>query len=193
MTTDGTVDPYDLEALRVDPSADVSTEKILLTVPVRRPKRTEYFRVHPEETFCLDTFVFVRQDSLDRDTYLVAPGLRDQLVGDTHKVRLFTCISKHQVVFLWPARWPDEAAGGAGLSWHKSGFEVAELAKKDWVRMVGNRELGAYEPIRARGELGDPAWPAGKTFRDLLRLAFPADRFIDTPYHPVIRELAGEL
>jgi hypothetical protein len=61
------------------------------------------------------------------------------------------------------------------------------------VRMLGNRDLGAYEPIRARGELGDPVWPAGKTFRDLLKLAFPPDRYIDTPHHPVIRELAGEL
>jgi hypothetical protein len=66
--SDNPVDPYDLEALRVDPSADVSTEKILLTVPVRRPKRTEFFRAHSENSFCLDTFVFVRQDGLDRDT-----------------------------------------------------------------------------------------------------------------------------
>ena len=74
--------------------------------------------------------------------------LRDQLVGDTHKVRLFTCITKHKTVFLWPARMPDAEAGGAGLTWHKSGLEVAELAKKN----------GAKKPARRTRK---PKTPAG--------------------------------
>jgi hypothetical protein len=46
--------------------------------------------------------------------------------------------------------------------------------------------------FKAKGDLGDPQWPTGKTFRDLLKLGF-ADTVIDCADHPVIRELDGEL
>ena len=40
----------DLEAIRLSPedTAGLGSKKILTTVPVRRPKKQEYFRCHPE-------------------------------------------------------------------------------------------------------------------------------------------------
>ena len=57
--------------------------------------------------------------------------------------------------------------------------------------MRGDRDLGAYAHVRARGNLDEPKWP-DKTFGELLRIAFAA-RIIDRPDHPYIRELNGEL
>jgi hypothetical protein len=56
---DATVDPFDLDALRVEGLDDIGVEKVLLTVPVRKPRKTEFFRVHPDEDYCLDSMVLV--------------------------------------------------------------------------------------------------------------------------------------
>jgi hypothetical protein len=183
-----TTDPFDLEALRVD-ADDAAVERVVLTVPVRRPRKQEFFRVHPAGDYTLDSWVYEREDGLDREVYLVAPALRAELVDVCRRVRIFTCLSKRGVLFLWPARIPD--ADGAGRPWHASALEIAEEAKKSWVRMHGNRDLGAYELFRARGDLGEPVWP-DESFQDLIRLAF-RERLIDSVHHDVIRELHGEL
>jgi hypothetical protein len=57
---------------------------------------------------------------------------------------------------------------------------------------VWNSDLGGYELFRAKGDLGEPKWPEGKTFRDLIEIAF-RQHLIDREDHPVIRELAGEM
>ncbi len=168
---------------------DAAVERVLLTVPVRRPGKQEFFRVHPGDDYTLDSLVFIRENGLDREVYLIAPALRAELIDTGQHVRLFTCVSKRGVTFLWPARLPD--TDGAGRTWHASALEIAEEAKKSWVRMHGNRDLHAYELFRATGKLTEPAWP-DKSFRDLIALAFK-ERYIDTPHHDVIRELNGEL
>jgi hypothetical protein len=188
MAAEPSTDPFDLEALRVD-AEDAAVERVVLTVPVRRPRKQEFFRVHPADDYTLDALVYEREDGLDREVYLVSPALRGELADVCKRVRIFTCLSKRGVLFLWPARIPD--ADGAGRPWHASALEIAEEAKKSWVRMHGNRDLGAYELFRARGDLGEPAWPDA-TFQELVRLAFK-ERLIDTPHHDVLRELHGEL
>lgn len=37
-------DPFDLDALRLPQGFDVSAEKVLMTVPVRKPSRQDFFR-----------------------------------------------------------------------------------------------------------------------------------------------------
>jgi hypothetical protein len=71
-------------------------------------------------------------------------------------------------------------------------LEIAVSAKTDWVKMIGNRDLGAYDLLKAKGDLGEPVWP-DKPMSDLLRLGFKGDRVIDSPTHPVLLELTGEL
>jgi hypothetical protein len=187
----GSVDPYDLDALRIDGTDDVAVEKLLITIPVRRPSKQQYFRVNPDPAYTIDTAVFVREDGIDKETYLVAPGMRDYLVGDYHRVRLFTCVTKRRTPFLWSVRLPDDESGGAGQSWHRSALEAADEGRKFWIRLQANRESGSYDVYRARGDLGDPVWP-DKPFRELIQIAFK-NHFIDTPYHDIIRELNGEL
>jgi hypothetical protein len=49
----GPADPFDLASIRLDPNAAeaAGVEKLLLTVPVRKPHKQDYFRVHPGEAF----------------------------------------------------------------------------------------------------------------------------------------------
>ncbi len=127
MTPEGTTDPFDLEALRVD-AEDATVERVVLTVRVRRPRKQEFFRVHPADDYTLDSMVYEREDGIDREVYLVAPALRAELVDVCRRVRLYVCMSKRGVMFLWPARLPD--TDGAGRPWHASALEIAEEAKK---------------------------------------------------------------
>jgi hypothetical protein len=189
-----TFDPFDPDKLRVVGTEDLVLEKLLLTVPVRKPRRQEFFRVHAGEGFSLDCYVLVREAGMDREVYMLAKELWAPLVGEAQLVRLFTCVTKGGTVFLWPARLPEAegaASASGGRRWQQSALEAADEAKKHWVRMIANKELGAYEVLRARGDLGEPGWPADKTFRDFLKVAFK-DNLIDTPHHDALRELYGE-
>jgi hypothetical protein len=181
-------DPFDPAALRVGAVADIAVERVLTVVPVRKPKRDEFFRVHPE--YVVDTFVLEREDGMDRETYLVRPEFQHLVLAELKKVRLFTAINKRGTSFLWSAKLPREDTD-AGRRWAETALAAAEEAKTLWVKMVASRDLGGYEYFRAKGDLGDPQWP-DKSHRDLIELAFRG-RVIDRADHVVIRELAGEV
>jgi hypothetical protein len=94
-------------------------------------------------------------------------------------------------VFLWPAKLPTVDGSRAAQSWYMSGLQAAEEAKKCWVKIMGNRQIGAYDIIRARGDLGDPQWP-DHSFESLIKLAF-RDNLIDSADHAVVRDLYGDI
>ena len=66
------LDPFDTERLRTTEGLDdIGVESVLLTVPVRRPGRAEFFRVHPDPAYSIDWAVLERDDELDHETYWV--------------------------------------------------------------------------------------------------------------------------
>jgi hypothetical protein len=184
-------DPFDPAALRIDSDMDISTEKVLTAVPVRKPKRDEFFRVHPGEDYTMDALVIERDEDMDRAVYVVVPAFAGAVPEVARRVRLFTWISRRGGnVFLWPAKLPLEG-GSSGNRYSETGLKIAEHAKTHWLRMYGDRNLGGYQEVKARGNLDEPKWP-DKTFAELLRIAFEG-RIIDRIDHPVIRELNGDL
>jgi hypothetical protein len=181
-------DPFDLDALRAAPLAETSVEKILSTVPVRRPIREEFFRVSPDPDYTVDVWLLEWDNGSERASYWVAPIMRDGLAEEIRPYRLFTCMSRRGTVFLWPAKLP--FASGRGQNWTSSALEIADVAVKYWVRMAGDREVGAYVYSRAMGDLGAPEWP-DRTFRQLLEIGFKG-RIINTDEHPAVRALRGQ-
>ena len=188
--SNATSDPFDPAALRIS-GAIIPTEKILTAVPIRKPKRDEFFRVHPGEDFTMDVAIVEREGDFDRDVYLVMPACLDAVSEVARVVRLFTCLNRRGTTFLWLAKLPAEGGNSSGNRYAETGLKVAERAKADWVRMYGSRDLGAYEMVVARGNLDGPKWQ-DKTFSELMHIACEG-RIIDGPDHPVIRELNGEL
>lgn len=124
-------------------------------------------------------------------TYLVARDLWPDLAAETTfgARALYTAMNRQNVLFLWPVKLP--AADGRLDEWSRSASEAAELAINHWVRVQANMSLGAYEVCRATGQLPDPVWPE-QSFSELLKIAF-RDRYIDSPDHPVLRQLRGEV
>jgi hypothetical protein len=181
-------DPFDPGTLRLsqDFASMADVKPILATVPVRKPSKQDYLRVHASEDYQLTTALLELKD--ERETYLIAPNLRHELFGELVPVTIFTAINRQGVVFLWPCRLPDET--GRSNPWHESALEAAERAKTKWTRIAADMPLGAYRIWEASGDLPEPEWPE-QSLRDLLAIAFKG-RYIDTLDHAVPKRLRGE-
>jgi hypothetical protein len=179
------IDPFNLDRLRLsqDFESRVGVRKALITVPVRKPNRQAFIRVHPDLNFRLNTAVFELKE--EKEVYLVDPELWPQIPGEITPKVLFTAIDTQNVVFIWPIRLP--GADGRLDEWNRSALEAATMAMKNWLRVASNRALGAYEIFESEAKIPDPQWP-NCDFKRLLEIAF-RDRFIQTPDHPVLRRL----
>ena len=180
-------DKFDLERLRLsqDFQNRVGVKKAILTVPVRKPDRQWFIRVHPDPAWHLETAVLELKE--ERETYLVDPDVHAELPGELVPKVLVTAVNRQGVVFIWPLRIPDE--DGRGNAWHRSALEAADLAKTMWVRIAANMSLGAYDVFEATADLPDPDWPE-TGFSSLVDIAFK-ERYIRSLDHPVIRRLRG--
>ena len=97
-----TEDEWDLDALRLsqDFDAEVGGKKLLTTVPVRKPKRQEFVRVHP--TWHLPAALLEVEE--DRESYLVVEALQQALKGEVQPVDLVTVMNRSGLLFLWPVK-----------------------------------------------------------------------------------------
>jgi hypothetical protein len=178
-----------LAALRLDQSyADtVGVKKLLTTVPVRKPNRQDFVRVHPDPSFRLSPAAIIEIKE-DRETYLVMPDMCPALPGEFATATLFTAINRQGVVFLWPVKLP--GPDGKVNEWHRSAGEGAERALRKWVRVTASMSLGAYEIFEASGDLPEPVWPTDLSFSEVLKIAF-RDRLVDRVDHPLVQRLRG--
>jgi len=181
--------PFDPQHLRLsqDFTGQIGGKKALMSVPVRKPDRQWFVRVHPSPEWRLDTAVLHIKE--DRETYLVAPALWPALFGELVPTALLTAVTRQGVVFLWHIRLPGPE--GRLDEWNRSALDAAQRAARGWIRVSANQALGAYDVLDPALPLPDPEWPDGD-FATLLELAF-RDRFIETLDHPVLRRLRGEL
>lgn len=184
-------DPLDLANLRLDQdfAKTAGVKKALVMVPTRKPDKSWFFRVHPDEAYRLTTAVIEVKE--DRETYLLSADLRSELSTEsTFGIReIVTAINRQGVLFLWPLSLP--GTDGKSNPWHQSAIEAAAMAKDKWVRVSANMSLGAYDIAYALGDLPEPVWPE-HSFNDLIRIAF-RERVITSVDHPVLRKLRGEI
>jgi len=179
-------DPFDPKRLRIAPDYTTTTgvKKVLRTVPVRKPHRQEFVCVHPE--WRLDTAVLDLKEQ--HETYLVDPGVREELAADITLKTLYVAINTQDIVFIWPVRLPAE--DGRLDEWNRSAHGAAHEAVKGWIKVAANMALGAYDLLLPVSNLGPARWPE-ITLAELLKLAFK-DRYIQSLDHPVVRHLRGE-
>ena len=178
---------FDISRLRLsqDFASSIGVKKLLTTVPVRKPGKQDFVRVHPDEGWRLDTAVLELKE--EREIYLIDQPLWNELALEISPMVLFTAINRQGVVFLWPVRLPGEA--GRPNSWNQSALEAAQKAMDRWVRVSANMSLGAYEIFEAVADIPEPEWP-DVSFQEVFNIAF-RDRFITDFDHPVLRRLRG--
>ena len=179
----------DIEKLRLSQQFNelVGVKKRPLAIPVRKPPKQTFVRVHPGEENRFETAVLELKEN--REIYLVDSSLWSELSAEIKPVVLFTAVTRHGDLFLWPVGLPDEH--GRHNHWHRSLLEAAQQAMRSWVRVTANMSLGAYDAYEATANLPEPEWP-DLSLEEILKIAF-RDKFIQSFDHPVVKELRGEL
>ena len=92
--------PFDPKRLRISQrfSEGADVRHILTTVPVRKPNRQEFIRIHPNLSMRLETALLELKE--DRQTYLVDPSLWPALPGETVPKILSTAITRQARTML---------------------------------------------------------------------------------------------
>ena len=185
------VDPFNPENFRLSQNfgQELGIQKLLTTVPVQKPGKEHWIRVHASESYHLDTLLLVLKEA--NEIYLVNPSLQESLAEEPtcNPYRLVLSITRQNTPFLWPLRLPKPS--GKVSRWNESALSAAATAKKQWVRVTSNMNSGSYDVTTAMSKIPEPRWPE-QSFQELLRIAFK-DRVIDNAEHPVLRELRGEI
>jgi hypothetical protein len=185
VTTD-----FDLDNLRLkqDFSETLGIRRILSLVPVRKPNRTNFFRVHPGEDYRMDVGILEMKE--ERETFLIPPDMMSEpgIYELVVPARLVTYITRQGVVGLWPLKLEKD---GKLNPWHESALKAAQLAEEQWVSIRADMSLGAYQIFLATAELPEPEWPE-HTFSELVRLGFKG-LIVDKSDHPLIQQLIGAI
>jgi hypothetical protein len=182
---------FDLDALRIDPAAGGlgSVRRIVTHIPVRKPGRQQFVRVHPEIELPIELLTLKDEG----ESYLITPELRGALAEETTLVTLHLAVTPQGVLSIWPVVIP----GDPPNAWHSSAVEAANYARESWIKLSSDRHLGAYRVDRALGQLPEPGWPEelGETppqmMQAAIRIAF-RDRMIDNWDHTILKRLRGE-
>ena len=185
VLTDNPFDPTHLR-LRQDFSTMAGVKKLILSIPVQKPNRQEFIRVHPDERMSLTTMILEFSENRGTAYYLVAPELWDELDGELQPKTLLVTINRHRDLSIWPSPVPQE---GPTSLWTESAMMGAEKAKRCWVRVASNMRLKGYDVYEAPALAEEPEWH-DMTLQEILRIAF-RDKYIKDLSHPVIRRLKG--
>jgi len=174
--TDVTTD-FDLDSLRLkqDFSETLGIQRVLTHVPVRKPNKSNFIRVHPSEDYRMEIGIVELKE--EREIYLVTPAMMSEpgIYELVVPARLVTYITRQGVLALWPLKLEKD---GRLNPWHESALDAAQMAEKQWVSVRADMSLGAYQ-----------IWPE-HTFSELVRLGFKG-LIVDKPDHPLIQQLTG--
>ena len=175
-----------LAAIRIDHRQQldaIGVKKLLTTVPLRKPNKTEWVRVHPEHQ--LNCYLLERK--AERETYVVSPPIAHQIPEFVTPVQMRLTVNKLGLVFIWPLRQASEARRHD--HWQSSAEEAASQAMRTWVQVRSNMSLGAYELRIPTGDYGDPCWPE-ESWGTIMRIGLQGWQIQDLN-HPVVRDLLG--
>ena len=102
-----TTNPFDPAALRLDQTFTDGTavKKLLTTIPVRKPGRQDWVRVHPDPAYRLSPTAIIELKD-DRETYLVTPAIAKELVGEFFRLRSTPQSTGKAWCSLWAVRLP---------------------------------------------------------------------------------------
>jgi len=178
---------FDLNALRLPQNLGetLGVKRMITRVPVRKPNKTDFFRVRAGEEWRFQTMILEIKD--EGETYILTPDVWNAVPELLRPAMLHTAIDRRNNVFLIPIPLPGE--DGRRNSWHQSMAEIVEMAERKWVRTAANMGVGGYDVFVAEAKLPEPEWP-GFTLAELVQIAF-RDKLIKSPDHPVIRQLLG--
>jgi hypothetical protein len=179
----------DLKALRLPANygATLGVKKLLTNVPVGRPRKPQFFRVHPSDDMAFPAMVLEQKEV--RESYIVMPDVAQEITEMLRPVMLHAAIDRQNNVFLIPVPLPGES--GLRNPWHESLAQALEQAKLKWLRISANMSIGGYDVYQAEATLPEPEWPE-HDIEALIRVAFRG-KIITGLDHPIVQSLLGRI
>jgi hypothetical protein len=167
-----------------------AVKKQLTTVPVGRPNRQTFFRIHPGQEYAVVCGLYEarNEQKIDKRCYLVMPEMCGVLENEIYYAQLFLGMTRQGNPFIWPVRLP--RPGRDESAWSVSAREAIVRAFGNWIRIGANMDLGAYDIYEAEIPIDEPVWP-DIPYGDILRVAFKREGVIDRIDHPIIQKLRG--
>ena len=145
----------DLEAALGLDDDGVAVTELLINVACRKPKPTEYFRVHPDADMARPAYVFIDREEIGGETYFVMPEARPYIVEHLRPVLLVSCVNRQHVPFLWPIMLPDPGVNnGRQNRWGTSALEAMKAAQTRWVKMTAGQRCLSRVHCRERRPAG---------------------------------------
>jgi hypothetical protein len=179
-------DPFDPRklALGQDFVTMVGTKKEVMRVPIQRPTSQVFFSPHPDPKWRIQVAVIELRE--DRENYLVVPALLEELQSEWVPKTLVACQTRQGAHFFWPIRLPGQ--DGRIDTWNEAAMRIASTYGNRWIRLMSNKDVGAYDVVEPITPFPAPTWPDSPD--ELMAKAF-RDRVIDTLDHPVVKRLRG--
>lgn len=163
--------------------AALGSKKILSNIPVKKPDKTSWVKVHPE----IEVPVGVYEDKANREYFLVDPDVYDDFGANLVPALLFLAQTRLGDQFFWLVK---SSATGRGNRWAESSLEAVKLGQKTWVRVEADLAAGGYNVYVPATNPPDAEWDE-VDLNNLLEEAFRG-RIIDNPDHPIILNLKGK-
>jgi hypothetical protein len=193
-TSTEAIDVFDFEAIRIPPNfeREAGVRKQLTMVRVRKPRRQEWVRVHPDPAYHakVATIVLKEDENSKEEIYLVAPRVAEDMADEITLTTLYLAMNRQGDVFIWPCRDPNpELRRGDTAATPR--LEAIEAAMTRYVRVQWKSP--AYEISFRDASIveTEPVWP-DKPFSELIKIAFfRVGLYIDDPNHQVIKILQG--
>ena len=191
MTVSPIDDDIDFEALRLPPSGQLIAKRDLSIIPVRKPKKTEWFRVRSGNDWRIDLPLY---EDADGDTYLIGSDFLSFLNERAlvRRARIYTLLVHGSgVLLLSPIGLPD--VDGKLNSYNRSREEHYRKAETEWISISANKDLAGYDVWTPETRIPEPEWPTPpNTLKEMLSIAFKG-RYINDPDHPILNQLKGRL
>ena len=74
-------------------------------------------------------------------------------------------------------------------SWHSSAHDMKEVAKESWIKVVGNKQMGGYDPVDPLVPITqETTFPGNLNWHEIVHLAFRR-HLIEKEDHPIIRRI----
>lgn len=160
---------------------------------VKRPPDGSFWRVRDEDGWRAPNNMFSLLPPKmegDRKEYLLVTPEMEEILGSDE--RTSNLVQPHMLAFMVNTRgeakwWAVHAT--ASHSWASSARAAMREMQQTWgmVKALGQ----GYAVKKPMDNLGEPVWPKGDATEWLMR-AFEG-RVIDSPEHPVVKQLQGRL
>lgn len=160
------------------------------SIPVRKPGKEKFFRVHPDKEYSIALQVLeIKDDSALKGEYVVPPPKDENLDQFFRENRAM--IKKKEIVlcediagkhFVWPV-----APLSSEYPWHKTARKALSEARTKWTRIQPDSTCYKVTTIDKPNK---PNWPK-EEFDQILNTSFEG-KIIDSIEHPVVQYLKGE-